>query len=801
MRTASGLMLLVAALGAASAATLPPVIRGSSLVYLQAPAGPLQLKVYKRDLNIYAGPDTLQAVLYDREGQTLISLDLPDDGNEGAGRAATELQSAEGRADLAAGGVYRLQILCPSGDVVYGLQTSATGCVLRGNAMLNDGSIAGRLYFRPPAEKFKITAQALHDPGRQQLPLLDGAGKVLKTFDLSKQGVDQGLEVAPDQGNRDKLWHFDSEHLDLKLLFDKPVYWTLDSTAWFDAERTRWLLLPYRQARYLPTRGEAVLSFELRNSFGPQTRFNLQVQAPEGFACRVLEPASPVQMAPKGYTVVKVTVRDEKGWPNGHVGRGVLSAVATDDPSVAQGVGFELRSGPDPYATGPVPTPIVLKRYEHENVQFGYAPDFAPNEVYFDAANHPYMRERTESMYGSAGVQVLDNGHWVLRGFLDTIKQAYPNYSTSYGGGGFLGAKVAFDGSGGAYTLLRLSQKGADAQSVLLYTPDAGKTWSLAPVPGGAFDIEQFVGHNALRQPPPVLAYVFVKSHPATFAAYNDLLLFRPQVKDGKLKLGEAIKVAENCIGSCQHSGGPASTATRDGKTHLVWGEVAPDDAPGVPEYIATYDQATGTVGEKVLLGYAPPVNDVHNVPAVCQDSQGYIHVILGAHGQPFQYTRSLKPNDAYSGWTKPVPVLTRDWVDKDNPAPGKGGQTYASLVCGPDDTLYIAYRQWRAGVDPYHNGQLFAALSVQRKPKDGPWGPAQPVVIPAAAGYSIYYHKLTIDRRGRLFLSYSYWTSDTTYQDDFPERYHNRALLMSADGAKTWKLATTADFATGIER
>ena len=55
-----------------------------------------------------------------------------------------------------------------------------------------------------------------------------------------------------------------------------------------------------------------------------------------------------------------------------------------------------------------------------------------------------------------------------------------------------------------------------------------------------------------------------------------------PKKVGGKLVLGEPIMIAQNCLGSCQHSGGPASTATRDGKTHIVWGEIAPDDAPGV---------------------------------------------------------------------------------------------------------------------------------------------------------------------------------------------------------------------------
>jgi hypothetical protein len=60
--------------------------------------------------------------------------------------------------------------------------------------------------------------------------------------------------------------------------------------------------------------------------------------------------------------------------------------------------------------------------------------------------------------------------------------------------------------------------------------------------------------------------------------------------------------------------------------------------------------------------------------------------------------------------------------------------------------------------------------------------------------GYSIYYHKLSIDRAGGLWLSYNHWTNHA-YQQDFPGRYHHRAMMSSSDGGDTWKLAQTEDF------
>jgi hypothetical protein len=240
---------------------------------------------------------------------------------------------------------------------------------------------------------------------------------------------------------------------------------------------------------------------------------------------------------------------------------------------------------------------------------------------------------------------------------------------------------------------------------------------------------------------------------------------------------------------------------TRGGKTHIVWGEVSgkPDgseaDERGVPTYVATYDHATGEVGAKVLLGHGPPVNDVHNVPAITMDSEGYLHVLIGAHGQSFHYVRSVRPNDA-SEWSEPEPILGTGFATEEGE---QGRQTYISLVCDDEDTLHTAFRQWRN--DPRHyGGSYFAALSIQHRPKGGEWTEeATPLVVGAVPGYSIWYHKLTVDRLGDLWLSYSYYTSDDSYQSRFQDLYNHRAVIVSRDGGETWKLAETEDFVEGV--
>jgi hypothetical protein len=160
-------------------------------------------------------------------------------------------------------------------------------------------------------------------------------------------------------------------------------------------------------------------------------------------------------------------------------------------------------------------------------------------------------------------------------------------------------------------------------------------------------------------------------------------------------------------------------------------------------------------------------------------DSQGYLHVLAGTHGRPFQYARSLEPNDAHSGWTEAV-------------AAGDGlRQTYIGLVCGPDDTLHLVFRLWRYGTDPFPASH-HAVLAYQRKPPGKRWEAPRALIVPPFSEYSVFYHRLTLDRAGRLFLSYDYWSTYWFYRTD--HWGSRRALLVSADGGETWKLAETSD-------
>ena len=83
--------------------------------------------------------------------------------------------------------------------------------------------------------------------------------------------------------------------------------------------------------------------------------------------------------------------------------------------------------------------------------------------------------------------------------------------------------------------------------------------------------------------------------------------------------------------------------------------------------------------------------------------------------------------------------------------------------------------------------------MAYQRKRPDQPWEPPKILCHAPFSEYSIFYHRLTIDQKGRLFLSKDYWSTHWFYRNDhFGDR---RSLLMSPDGGDTWKLAGKEDW------
>jgi hypothetical protein len=195
---------------------------------------------------------------------------------------------------------------------------------------------------------------------------------------------------------------------------------------------------------------------------------------------------------------------------------------------------------------------------------------------------------------------------------------------------------------------------------------------------------------------------------------------------------------------------------------------------------VATYNRSIRQLGPPALVGHGPPANDVHNSPCITIDGKGYLHVLIGTHGRTFKYVRSLAPNSADRGWTEAEDV-------------GAGlRQTYVGMVCDQTDTLHLVFRLW-LNDNKYYPAGYYANLAYMSKRQAEKWSDARPLVVAPFSEYSIFYHRLTIDRKGALFLSYDYWSTFWFYRTD--HRGNRRALLMSPDGGNTWKLAPSGEF------
>ena len=443
--------------------------------------------------------------------------------------------------------------------------------------------------------------------------------------------------------------------------------------------------------------------------------------------------------------------------------------------------------------------------------QFGYAPEFRQHVVTFDARNVPAIRSRGASQDDTSFVHRLEAGAWVRRDMLQALRDAYPDYAGTVNAGGFASDRVDFDVDGRAYTVLtvRIDDEGT-LRNVLLASADGCATWSVVELPFGNDTplLDQVARGNVtaehdagdLLQGPPLIA-VWRQTAPwkGEWASLNEMYVVQPVWSGDRLELQPPVLVSSRALGMTQAAGGASFAVTSGGKTFFVYSTVVPRGTLRSPTYAATYDHSTNTVGPSTHVAGSRPANDCHATPGICMDSTGTLHVVTGAHGWPFRYARSVAPLRT-SSWTPAQNVLTYGYRGRTTDADGKGSQTYLSLACDPDDTLHVVFRQERRNVDSHFRDRVYLALAHQSlAPGAATWTRPNLIVVPPLSGYSQYYQKLTVDRLGRLFVSCSYFSRRDPPATRSLRRFHHRMVLISEDGGRNWRFATTADFLGGI--
>lgn len=769
------------------------LIGGTGGVYFLAEPGELIVDVEKRDRHRRDRHTDLRAILVGPDRRVLQEETIPDDGKpSGSGLGPP------GRVRLAAKverkGVYGLSITVShdryGDEIAWGFRTNCPHYLIetaRGHRderrqepiVLLDPDRPGDVCFLPRKAAFGVEITGL-PKSADEPAVYDAKGTLVHELEVGADG--RASHAFPADVDRQSIpWrlHLPAGQATVQIdgvtrwerddLYPNLPCWTPDPKSYFPFQQYRWLVTPYSRTAYGPPGQQREISFQVHNNSDGKKKVKLEIEFPNEQWPAQLSADSLVLGAKK---TAEVTIRYTTP-AQGQTRVCHLRATPADDPEFSTYSTLTATAGEAP-ATKPLDMPLVLKPYEHENEQFGYLPDYpVESQVYFDLENRPSVRT-------SAGVATLRDGEWSSSDLRTAVERRSPELDgRSFG---MSSSKVAFDRDNDLYFLATSGRHAA-----LLRSADGGKTFSAYLIPGRedqprSFDIEQFSGHNVPDGPPPILRYTRTAEDPnLKWRKVNDLELFLPEKVDGRISLGDPILISKLCIGLAAHSGIPSTVVSRGSKVHVTWAEATDpkEKVPGVPTYVATYDRRTRTLGKPVLVGYGAPPNDVHNSPSITIDSKGYLHVLAGTHGQPFQYARSLEPNDAHSGWTEAVPA-------------GEGlPQTYIGLVCGPDDTLHLVYRLWWYATDPFPNSH-HATLAYQRKRPGQPWEPPRVLIVPPFSEYSVFYHRLSIDRLGRLFLSYDYWSTYWFYRTDY--RGSRRALLTSPDGGHTWKLAQTDD-------
>jgi hypothetical protein len=760
-------------------------IGGVGGVYFLASPGELVVEVQKRARSRRGRQSELRAILFGPDRRVLHEATIAgeeqlggsDPGSPRAVRLATHVERK---------GVYGLNVTASQdryGEaIIWGFRTNCPRYLIetsRGHRderrqepiVLLNAEKSGDVCFLPRKSEFGIEVTDIPESVRE-LSLFDAQGDLVHTLPVDRGRT--SYSVPADSARGDKPWQlhlplrYGTVHIDGVTRWEsEDVYpnlpcWTPELESYFPLQAYRWILTPYRRMVYGKAEQQRVTTFHVHNNSDGQRTIQLQIEYPQQ-SWPVRLSTDRVVLGPKkgAQVTLHYTVPAEGQTRVCHI-----RATPAEDPDFSTYSTVTVKAATAP-AAEPLDMPIVLHPYRHENEQFGYLPDYpVENEIYFDMENRPFVRT-------DGGVCALVDDQWGRTDLRDAIRERFPTFEgRSFGAAS---TKAAFDRNNNVYLLAR-----AGSKPLLLQSRDGGETFAAYVIPGsaGTFDMEQYSGNNVLEGPPPIVRYTRTAQDPRLrWRKINDLELFVPQETDGRISLGDPILISRQCIGLSSHSGIPSSVVSRGGRVHVVWGEATDpaEKVPGVPTYVATYDCRRKQLGDPVLVAYGAPANDVHNSPSITMDSQGYLHVLAGTHGQPFPYARSLEPNDAHSGWTPVEPV-------------GAGlRQTYIGLVCGPDDTLHLAYRLWRYGEEPFPTSH-HAVLAYQRKPPGQPWEPPRPLVVPPFSEYSIFYHRLTIDRLGRLFLSYDYWSTYWFYRTDHWGT--RRSLLMSADGGTTWRLA-----------
>lgn len=467
----------------------------------------------------------------------------------------------------------------------------------------------------------------------------------------------------------------------------------------------------------------------------------------------------------------------------------------------------------DELATSPVIVPSTApitytEAFTREREMFGYKPRFMPGTVTFDKNNRPYILTpvHTSNEYdGNASafeasfvteiayLQTLDDsGDWtaydVSQMFVDLYNiSSYvsPQICTGFA----YEDRVAFDNDNTFYFTF-YQTVGFSGKTVIYSTDGLTTVQKLGLTNNYLATLEAFDTFLSSERCAPTISSCAGTGPIKVTDLKKDAL--------GNLRFAAEVEVSPaGGMISPNHTGYLNHTVTVGDVVHCVWLDSQDQETQYyTKQYYTSYNRTTGEVSTPYLLGstygYWPTGSqpaDIHNGPTITVDRDKVLHVVLGGHSSQMKYTYS---QDGGKSWSTPL----------DLPGNAANG-SYPTLITDRDNTVHLVYRLTsQTGVNP-------CRLVYARKKEGQSWEDMGELVVPAHDGYSGYYQELTIDRLGRLFLTYWYLAKDLNasdvasyeakWPDHDPELAHDPVIIMTDNGGDSWRIATTQDFVDGI--
>ncbi|HEX4047954.1 MAG TPA: BNR-4 repeat-containing protein, partial [Elusimicrobiota bacterium] len=532
--------------------------------------------------------------------------------------------------------------------------------------------------------------------------------------------------------------------------------------------------------------------------------------------------------------------------------------------------------------------------FRSERQQYGYRPAFTPNPVGFCSNGRVMIRDSQLDLQfleddGTwKSISLLDAARRSLeaQGYRLPDWDAYAKSGSTLragarcagiaclgiGSGPFADERVAADDRGGLYTLIDGSES-ALRFAVLLHSPDGGRSWAAYPLTAPGVPFSSYTAHmevpsspGPLKDTPAILIHEKAASHGAddaflrrdpasgrylwSWTTPNDLYLVVPKRnRDGSLSLPSPRLVSTGTICCGEHSGSENQAVSAGDSIFIAY----PGDQPlrdpvagrwGTPEYIVEFSRKKGAVvtPRPLLLGIgfdgpaandnflnprtkpplSPPYADDHDQPALAIGRDGRIRAIVGGHDARLRYLESKRPRAIDRGWSAPRTI----GVEPNRAMPDADEYTYPSLMLDAGGSPNVVAR-W-AGAH-YH----FSLAYLRFDSKTSRWE-QRLLVDPGRPYYGVWYHRLSVDPSGRLFLSDSYFPQNLFADEarifaaawDFPEMapapaapgkapcpltdsgapgsnycpyiHYGRvspSILMSPGGGRPFRLATTHDF------